>query len=97
HYTRTTDDLQTVDFGQARENIVLNSVSKKCIFFGFAHVREWKDGDAFFRDGVGSTANGCLRRTITQQNQRAERQRDGEEHQSCDQHSLKAPSSSLFS
>ena len=48
HYTGATDDPQAVDFGKARENIILNSVSKKCIFLGFAHIRERKDRDAFF-------------------------------------------------
>ena len=96
HYTGATDDPQTVDFGKARENIILNSVSKECVLFGFAHIRERKDCDASFQNGFRSANTKHLRRTITQKDQRAERQRDSEEQQSCYQNPLKSPSSSLF-
>src|SRR5438105_10462179 len=96
HYTSATDDPQTVDFGKARENIILNSVSKECILFSFAHIRERKDRDAFFQNGPGGAATSHLRGTITQKDQGAERQRDSEEQQSCYQHSLESASGSLF-
>ena len=47
HYAGATDHAQIFDFGEARQDVVLDPISKECILLVCAVIFEWKNRNAF--------------------------------------------------
>src|SRR6266567_6389369 len=47
HYAGATDHAQIFDFGQTRQDVVLDAIGKKCVLLIGAEIFEWKNRDTF--------------------------------------------------
>ena len=50
-HTGSANHFQVCDFGQIREDFILNALGKKCVLLVIAQIFKRKDRDAFLRDG----------------------------------------------